>query len=124
MNSALCLRRLLSLALIAAIGLAHAGEGGSPLKNPFTPNKALAEEGGSLMNQYCAHCHGQWAEQGERPRDLRRLKLRYDNEAVNAYWETVTKGRMDKGMPIWKGVLPDETLWKIYTFLETVQSEE
>jgi mono/diheme cytochrome c family protein len=76
------------------------------------------------LNQYCAHCHGQWAEQGERPRDLRRLNIRYGNDASAMFWSTVTAGRLDKGMPVWKGVLPDDTLWKIYTFLERVQSED
>ena len=29
----------------------------------------------------------------------------------------------DKGMPNWKGILQDETLWTIFTFLESVQSQ-
>jgi hypothetical protein len=27
-------------------------------------------------------------------------------------------------MPSWKGVLDDETLWTIFAFLETVQTEQ
>jgi hypothetical protein len=30
---------------------------------------------------------------------------------------------MDKGMPVWKGVLDEETIWKIYTFLSSVQAK-
>jgi mono/diheme cytochrome c family protein len=93
-------------------------------KNPYSGNKEIAAEGASLLNQYCAHCHGQWAEQGERPRDLRRLRIRYGDDASKMFWSTVSSGRPDKGMPVWKGVLPDETLWKIFTFLESVQSED
>lgn len=37
---------------------------------------------------------------------------------------TVTNGRLEKGMPVWKGVLSDEVLWKIYAFPETVQVED
>jgi mono/diheme cytochrome c family protein len=40
------------------------------------------------------------------------------------FYTTVSTGRMDKGMPVWKGVLNDETLWKIFTFLQTVQVED
>lgn len=92
--------------------------------NPYSGSATIAKEGASLFNQYCSHCHGQWAEQGERPRDLRRLKIRYGDDAISMFNTTVTTGRLDKGMPIWKGVLSDDILWKIYTFLETVQTEE
>jgi len=92
--------------------------------NPYAGDKAVAQEGASLLNQYCAHCHGQWAVQGERPRDLRRLRIRYGDDAISMFRTTVDEGRMDKGMPVWKGVLSDEVLWKIYTFLETVQAED
>jgi hypothetical protein len=34
----------------------------------------------------------------------------------------VSKGRLDKGMPVWKTVLSDEMLWQVFTFLETVQT--
>jgi len=108
--------------LLAAAAAVHA-EDSAPV-NPFAGNAEVAAEGGSLFNQYCSHCHGQWADQGERPRDLRRLKLRYGDDAIAMYVKTLDEGRVDKGMPVWKGVLPDETIWKIYTFLMTVQSEE
>ena len=42
-------------------------------------------EGRSLFNQYCAHCHGPNAIQGERPLDLRRLTLRYGQEAPTVF---------------------------------------
>jgi hypothetical protein len=37
--------------------------------------------------------------------------------------DSVNAGRMDKGMPVWGGVLPEDTLWRIYTFLESVQTQ-
>jgi mono/diheme cytochrome c family protein len=109
------------LALACAPALAGADE--RPV-NPFAGNAEVAKQGASLFNQYCSHCHGQWAEQGERPRDLRRLHIRYGDDAISMFYTTVSNGRLDKGMPVWKGVLPDETLWKIFTFLETVQAED
>ena len=110
-------------ALLAAATLARADEETKPV-NPYAGDASVVEEGGSLFNQYCSHSHAQWADQGERPRDLRRLTLRYGDDAITAFLTTVNEGRLDKGMPVWKGVLPEATLWKIFTFLMTKQSEE
>jgi mono/diheme cytochrome c family protein len=117
-------RAVVAAALVCTPLIASGADSPAPGKNPYSGDKAMAAEGASLLNQYCAHCHGQWAEQGERPRDLRRLNIRYGNDASAMFWSTVTTGRVDKGMPVWKGVLPDDTLWKIYTFLETVQEQD
>jgi len=92
------------------------------ISNPLSGRTDLIDEGRSLFNQYCAHCHGTNAFQGERSRDLRRLSLRYGNEAPRVFYETVTKGKLDKGMPVWKTVLSDDALWQIFTFLETMQT--
>jgi len=101
----------------------RAGDGSLRLENPYAGRTDISEQGRSLLNQYCSHCHGPNAEQGERPRDLRRLKIRYGDKAVTVFWTTVNAGRMDKGMPVWGGVLPEDTLWRIYTFLESVQTQ-
>lgn len=118
------LPRAVAAVLVAFLSVPLGVAGDDRPRNPFSGNKTVAQEGASLLNQYCAHCHGQWAEQGERPRDLRRLNIRYGDDAIAVYYQTVNNGRLDKGMPVWKGVLSDEVLWKIYTFLESVQSEE
>jgi mono/diheme cytochrome c family protein len=115
--------RSVAAGMLLVATTASANEDAKPV-NPFAGDKSVVEEGGSLFNQYCSHCHGQWADQGERPRDLRRMNIRYGDDAITAFLKTVTEGRLDKGMPVWKGVLPDETIWKIYTFLTTVQAEE
>ena len=91
--------------------------------NPFEGKQDIVPEGNSLFNQYCSHCHGPNAVQGERPRDLRRLKIRYGDDAIAVFYKTVNNGRMEKGMPVWKGVLADDTLWKIFTFLSSVQTQ-
>jgi mono/diheme cytochrome c family protein len=110
-------------ALILAPVVAGAAEEASAPTNPYSGRPEVVPEGRSLLNQYCSHCHGPDAIQGERPRDLRRLNIRYRENATAVFYTTVNNGRMDKGMPVWKGVLSDEVIWKIYTFLETVQSE-
>ncbi len=107
------------------LSLAAAWTGGvtaAPLANPFEGRGDLVEDGRGLFNQYCSHCHGPNAIQGERPRDLRRLKIRYGQEAPQAYYQAVNRGRLDKGMPVWSGVLSDEVLWRIFTYLQTVQT--
>jgi mono/diheme cytochrome c family protein len=116
----------LAVAVALALAPAFATSEESPGRpvNPYSGDKQVAQEGGSLFNQFCSHCHGPWAEQGERPRDLRRLRIRYGDDAIAMFYTTVNEGRLDKGMPVWKGVLRDEVQWKIYTFLETVQEEE
>lgn len=100
------------------------GAPGAPrIVNPFEGRAELVEEGRSLFNQYCAHCHAPNAATGERPRDLRRLTLRYGDDAPAVFYTTLNTGRLDKGMPPWKGVLSDETMWRIFTFLQTVQTK-
>jgi mono/diheme cytochrome c family protein len=93
------------------------------VKNPYEGREDLVAEGKSLFNQYCSHCHGPDAVQGERPRDLRRLKIRYGEDAIKTFWTTVNNGRMDKGMPVWKEALSDDIKWRIFTFLQTIQSQ-
>jgi mono/diheme cytochrome c family protein len=103
------------------------GEEPTKAPNPSPPGASYhggdrVAEGRSLFNQYCSHCHGPNAIQGERPRDLRRLTLRYGQRAPEVFWQTVTNGRPDKGMPVWKGTLSDEVLARILGYLETVQT--
>jgi mono/diheme cytochrome c family protein len=117
-------RIVVALVFACLPAIAGSEETASRPTNPYSGNKEVAKEGGSLFNQYCSHCHGPWAEQGERVRDLRRLRIRYGADAISMFHTTVNNGRLDKGMPVWKGVLNDQVQWKIYTFLETVQEEE
>ena len=77
-----------------------------------------------LARRLCAHCHSPDAVSPDPPRDLRRLKRRYGEKTADVFYFTVTHGRAEKGMPNWKGVLDEETPWTIFSFLETVQSEQ
>ena len=109
------------VSLLWLSGAAIAGE--STVANPFAGRDDLVPEGRTLFNVHCSHCHGPNAFQGERPRDLRRLSRRYGDDMPAVFYKTATTGRADKGMPPWKGILEDEELWKIFTFLETVQKK-
>lgn len=120
--SSRAMRRAAVVAALALICFAAAAQDERPV-NPFAGKQEAIAEGNSLFNQYCSHCHGPNAVQGERPRDLRRLKIRYGDDAIAVFYKTVTNGRMEKGMPVWKGVLPEETMWKIFTFLSSIQTQ-
>jgi len=108
--------------LSSAVAIA-AQENSEVLKNPYEGREDVVAEGAGLFNQYCSHCHGPNAVQGERPRDLRRLKIRYGDNAIETFWTTVNGGRMDKGMPVWKDAISDDIKWRIYTFLQSVQGQ-
>ena len=116
-------RTLIAAALFLLTGGGIAAEADSAVKNPYEGREDLVAEGASLFNQYCSHCHGPNAVQGERPRDLRRLKIRYGDNATGLFWTTINNGRMDKGMPVWKDAISDDIKWRIYTFLQSVQSQ-
>jgi polar amino acid transport system substrate-binding protein len=85
-------------------------------------NSAGVRAGKEIFNSTCAHCHGADAVQGERRIDLRRLQLRYGENARATFWTTVHEGRLSKGMPAWKDVLTDEDINNIYAYLLTIQS--
>jgi mono/diheme cytochrome c family protein len=109
--------------LLSIVPAATNADPGKKVANPFEGRTDLVEEGRSLFNQYCSHCHGPNAQQGERPRDLRRLSIRYGADAPEVFYTTINNGRLDMGMPVWKGVLSEDIMWRIYTYLETVQAE-
>jgi mono/diheme cytochrome c family protein len=115
--------RSLASALLAVLwlaGAAHAQTDPAPAP-PAGENADSAERGQRLFNQYCYHCHGTNAVQGEKSQDLRRMKLRYSDDRATVFWQAVMVGRIDKGMPSWSGALDAEALQSIEAFLETVQ---
>jgi len=94
----------------------------APAVPSATPEMIAA--GKETFNGTCAHCHGPDAVQSVKKIDLRRLKLRYGDGALNMYWKAVHEGRPAKGMPTWNGVFSDEQFEQIYAYLSTVQSKE
>ena len=118
-----CFLAILTVGLwLQGAGTGDAAESAADaIANPHHGRADLVPEGKTLFNLHCSHCHGPNAVQGERRRDLRRLTRRYGADTPAIFYRTATNGREDKGMPAWQGVLEDDTLWKIFTFLETVQ---
>jgi mono/diheme cytochrome c family protein len=101
---------------------ANSADTGSTERAPDTVGSASADAGKEVFNATCAHCHGADAVQGERRIDLRRLQLRYGENARATFWTTVHEGRLSKGMPAWKEVLSDDALNDIYAYLLTLQT--
>jgi mono/diheme cytochrome c family protein len=89
--------------------------------NIFEGNAEAANQGRTLFNENCAHCHGPNAVTGMSERNLRKLQARYGADTPAVFHTTVLNGRTDKGMPSWQGALDEKALWQIYTYLESVQ---
>ena len=86
-----------------------------------TPSADDVEAGRKLFNENCAHCHGPDAVQGEQRRNLRLLRQRYGDAMPETFINTVTHGRVSKGMPNWSGIITMDEFQKILAFLTSVQ---
>jgi mono/diheme cytochrome c family protein len=117
------------IALVCTVCLANAEENAVTTTTGLSPgaaqvvDKAKVEEGRSLFNQTCAHCHGPDANTGLSERNLRHLRARYGADMHDVFTSTVMNGRPDKGMPVWGEVLDAKTIDAIYSYLETIQED-
>lgn len=105
--------------------------------NPFSKGDAHKEAlriGSSAYNQNCARCHGLEAISGGISPDLRKIdadcmgladaaKKQACYQEINDYYvATVRRGRTRDGrvyMPPFEGILTQEAMWSIKTYLET-----
>jgi cytochrome c-550 PedF len=106
--------------------------------NPYTEgtpaNKEALRIGTSAYNQNCARCHGLEAISGGIAPDLRKLdrdcmdmasetqKMACYKETDEYFLGTVRRGRVRDGrvyMPPFEGILSQEAIWSIKTYLET-----
>lgn len=118
-----------AIILLCTVCLATAEENRTTTTTGLSPGTAQAEdparvqEGRSLFNQTCAHCHGPDAVTGLSERNLRHLNARYGTDMHDVFTSTVMNGRPDKGMPVWGEALDAKTIDAIYSFLETIQED-
>jgi cytochrome c-550 PedF len=93
--------------------------------NPYRNNKVAIEIGESAYTQNCARCHGLAAVSGGMSPDLRMLP---PGDEGDEYFIPVTRqGVIRNGMtymPAYEGVLNQEAMWAIRSWLETVHVEE
>jgi cytochrome c-550 PedF len=105
--------------------------------NPYSSgaaNKEALRIGTSAYNQNCARCHGLEAISGGMSPDLRKIdgdcmgladqdkKMACFKEIDEYYVATVRRGRVRDGrvyMPPFEGILSQEAIWAIKTYLET-----
>ncbi len=107
-------------------------------KNPYTPQSPAHQEalriGTSAYNQNCARCHGIDAISGGISPDLRKFdqdcmgmkdpakKQACFDEMDEFYLASVRRGRVRDGrvyMPPFEGILTQEAMWAIKTYLDT-----
>ena len=93
--------------------------------NPYRDNAVAAKIGASGYAQNCARCHGIEAVSGGIAPDLRYLALGPDGDEWFLY--RMENGSVREGrvyMPKFKGVLSQEALWAIRTYLESRHTNE
>jgi cytochrome c-550 PedF len=93
--------------------------------NPVRGNPKAIEIGESAYTQNCARCHGLEAISGGMSPDLRMLP---PGDEGDEYFLPVTrKGVVRNGvtyMPAFEGILNQEAMWAIRSWLETIHVEE
>lgn len=93
--------------------------------NPFRGNPKAIEIGESAYTQNCARCHGLEAISGGMSPDLRMLP---PGDEGDEYFLPITrKGVVRNGvtyMPAFEGILNQEAMWAIRSWLETIHVEE
>jgi len=89
--------------------------------NPYRNNPVAIRIGDSAFNQNCARCHGLGAISGGIAPDLRYLPT--GDEGDEIVLQRVRKGAVRDGrvyMPPFEGILPQEAVWAIRSWLESV----
>jgi cytochrome c-550 PedF len=89
-------------------------------KNPYRGNDVAEKIGKSGFNQNCARCHGIEAESGGIAPDLRYLDKGEDGDAwfINRIRHGYTQNGITK-MPAFEGILSQEGMWAIRTYLDS-----
>jgi cytochrome c oxidase cbb3-type subunit III len=92
---------------------------GDSLKNPFKGSKEAADDGGKLFGAFnCDGCHAGGAVGFVGP-SLADGRWRYGGSDGEIY-TSIFYGR-PKGMPAWGGTLPADAIWKLVTYLQSLQ---
>lgn len=92
--------------------------------NPYRDNAEAIRIGDSAYNQNCARCHGLGAISGGIAPDLRKLDI--EPETDEYFLSRIRKGVSRNGavyMPPFEGILPQEAMWAIKAWLETVREK-
>ncbi len=102
----------------------HVAAGGNPppagsLQNPFEGDRRSAADGEKLFTAFnCDGCHGGGAVGGQGP-NLADGRWRYGG-GDGAIFHSIYYGR-PRGMPAFGGILPPDAIWKLVTYLRSLQ---
>jgi mono/diheme cytochrome c family protein len=96
----------------------------SGLTNPLSDDVAVA--GGEIFQTNCATCHGSsghgdgaaGAALNPPPKDLSVLQLQVSDGYL--FWR-VSEGSPGTAMVAWRGILTDEQIWQLVTFIRTLK---
>ena len=89
--------------------------------NPYRGNAEAIRIGSSAFNQNCARCHGLGAISGGIAPDLRYLPEKDEGDEI--FLNRIRHGSSRDGrvyMPPFEGILQQEAMWAIRSWLETV----
>ena len=130
------MKKLLAVLIFAAFALSACGGGAEPVAvdaipaefagktNPLGADAAAA--GAVLFKNNCVACHG---EQGHgdgpaglaldpKPKDLPDLAAAVGDDYL--FWR-VSVGKLGTSMVGWKGILTDEQIWQVVTFIRSLK---
>ena len=91
------------------------------VKNPYAGDKQAAEEGERIFKNNCASCHGEEGSGGICP-SLKDDVWKYGNTDSDLFL-TISKGRPG-GMPDWSNKLGTDNIWKVITYIRTLNEED
>jgi mono/diheme cytochrome c family protein len=107
----------------------NAGTGSVPAQfagktNPLGPESAAA--GAILFNNNCSACHGPQghgdgpagASLDPTPKNLPELSAVVGDDYL--FWR-ISKGKDGTSMPAWNGVLTDEQIWQVISYIRTLK---
>jgi cytochrome c oxidase cbb3-type subunit 3 len=88
--------------------------------NPYQTSSGAAAEGRELfVRMNCSGCHGGRAGGGMGP-SLRDVDWMYGDTPAQIF-SSIAEGRAH-GMPAWGTHLPDDQIWKLVTYIETLRT--
>jgi cytochrome c oxidase cbb3-type subunit III len=91
-------------------------------KNPFGRDRVAIQAGYQLFAQYnCGGCHGDHAGGGMGP-SLRDQRWIYGSDDAHIF-SSIVEGR-GHGMPSWGTRIPEEQLWKIVSYIESLRTND
>ena len=97
------------------------------LTNPVQPTNDVLVAGMKIFKMNCAGCHGQpgqpsqWGSKGFYPR-VPQFGDQAPSLSAPQMFIAIKGGIRYSGMGAWDGMLPDEDIWKVATFLEHIGS--